>query len=100
MKLVKFPVLATERWTLARDFDNLRFDLMSARSLADRLRQRQATEYLAETSSTENIGNALVHLEAILEFVKDLSVQRRLVERDRVFNTPPTDPATEQPTSE
>lgn len=100
MKLVKFPVLATERWTLARDFDNLRFDLMSARSLADRLRQRQATEYLAETSSSENIGNALVHLEAILEFVKELSVQRRLVERERVFNTPPVDPATEQPSKE
>lgn len=100
MKVVKFPVLATERWTLARDFDNLRFDLMSARSLADRLHQRQATEYLAETSSSENIGNALAHLEAILEFVKELSVQRRLVDRDRVFNTPAADPTSEQPTSE
>ena len=100
MKLVKFPVLATERWTLARDFDNLRFDLMSARSLADRLRQRQATGYLAENSSSENIGNTLAHLEAILEFVTELSVQRRLVERDRVFNTPPSDPGPEQPTSE
>jgi len=100
MKLVKFPVLATERWTLARDFDNLRFELMSARSLADRLSQRQATEYLAETSSSENIGNALAHLEAILEFVKELSVQRRLVESERVFNTPSTDPANEQFSSE
>ena len=100
MKLVKFPVLATERWTLARDFDNLRFDLMSARSLADRLRQKQAIDYLAETSSAENIGNALVHLEAILEFVKELSVQRRLVERERVFSTPGKDPALEQSSSE
>ena len=92
MKVVKFPVLATERWTLARDFDNLRFDLMSARSLADRLRQRQATEYLAENTSTENIGNALVHLEAILEFVKELSVQRRLAERQRIFSDSPSAP--------
>jgi hypothetical protein len=92
MKLVKFPVLAAERWTQARDFNNLRFDLMSARSLADRLSQRQATQYLAENTSTENIGNALVHLEAILEFVKELSVQRRLAERQRVFKDSPSAP--------
>jgi thioredoxin-like negative regulator of GroEL len=92
MKVVKFPVLAAERWTLARDFDNLRFDLMSARSLADRLRQRQASEYLAEMSSAENIGNALAHLEAILEFVSQLSTQRRILDCHRGLDTPPIDP--------
>jgi hypothetical protein len=92
MKVVKFPVLATERWTLARDFDNLRFDLMSARSLADGLRHKQATEFLAENSSAENIGNALAHLEAILEFVSQLSAQRRILHSNREVDTPPIDP--------
>ena len=92
MKLVHFPVLAAERWTLARDFDNLRFDLMSARSLADRLRQRNAAAYLAENTPTENIADALEHIEAILAFVSALSTQRRIVDCTRELDTPPVDP--------
>jgi hypothetical protein len=76
MKLVKSPVLATERWTLARDLDNLRFDILSARSVADRLRHKEAEQYLAENTSAESIRITVSHLESILEFL--VTVSRRM----------------------
>ena len=73
MKVVKFPVLATERWTLARDLDNLRFDILSARSIADRLRHQEAAQYLADTTSLENLRATLSHIGSILQFLTEVS---------------------------
>jgi ABC-type phosphate transport system auxiliary subunit len=73
MKIVDFPVLATARWALARDLDNLRFDVLSARSVADRLRHRNAARQLAEIVSAESLQCTLAHLDSILEFLAQVS---------------------------
>jgi hypothetical protein len=83
MKVVKFPVLATERWTLSRELDNLRFDILSARSTADRLRHKEATQYLADNTSAENLRNTLAHLNSILEFFAELSARMKQAEKDQ-----------------
>jgi hypothetical protein len=88
MKVVKFPVLATERWTLSRELDNLRFDILSARSTADRLRHKEATQYLAETTSAENLRNTLTHLDSILEFFAELSAHIKQAEHDQRSDSP------------
>jgi hypothetical protein len=88
MKVVKFPVLATERWTLSRELDNLRFDILSARSTADRLRHKEATQYLAETTSAENLRNTLTHLDSILEFFAELSAHIKQAENDQSSDSP------------
>ncbi len=88
MKVVKFPVLATERWTLSRDLDNLRFDILSARSMADRLRHKQATQYLAESTPTESVRTTLAHLDSILEFFAELSAPMKQAEHDQRFGDP------------
>ena len=71
MNVVKFPVLATERWTLARDLDNLRFDILIARSIVDRLRHQDAAQYLADTTSMENLRATLSNLGSILQYLTD-----------------------------
>lgn len=84
MNVVKFPVPATERWTLSRDLDNLRFDILSARAVADRLRQKGAAEFLAETTASEHIQNTLAHIDSILDFffeVNELMRQRECSEQ-------------------
>jgi hypothetical protein len=88
MKVVKFPVLATERWTLSRELDNLRFDILSARSTADRLRHKEATQYLAETTSAENLRNTLTHLDSILEFFAEISAHIKQAENDQSSDSP------------
>jgi hypothetical protein len=75
MKIVDFPVLATERWTLARDLDNLRFDVLSARSVADRLRHRDATRQLAELVSAESLQCTLAHLGSLIEFLAEVHAE-------------------------
>jgi hypothetical protein len=88
MKVVKFPVLATERWTLSRELDNLRFDILSARSTADRLRHKEATQYLAETTSAENLRNTLTHLDSILKFFAEISAHIKQAENDQSSDSP------------
>ena len=88
MNVVKFPVLAIERWTLARDLDNLRFDILSARSIADRLRQRDAAQYLADTTSMENLRATLSHLGSILEFLLQVSASAESAEGQQKPGSP------------
>ena len=78
MPVVEIPVPATERWTLARDFDSLRFDVLSARSVADRLRRKEAVQFLADTTSPENLRNTVAHLDSILAFLAEINDQMRL----------------------
>ena len=73
MNVRKFPVPAAERWTLSRDLDTLRFDILSARAVADRLRQKGAAEFLAETTASENIQNTLAHIDSILDFFSEVN---------------------------
>jgi hypothetical protein len=77
MKVMKFPVSATERWTLSRDLDNLRFDILSARAVADRLREKDAAQYLAASTSAENIQNTLANIVSIFSFVTEVSERMR-----------------------
>lgn len=80
MKVVDFPVLATERWALARDFDNLRFDVLSARSLADRLRHRDAARQLAEVVCAESLECTLSHLDSILGFLAEVHEEMKALQ--------------------
>jgi hypothetical protein len=77
MNVVGFSFLATEGWKLSREFDNLRFDILSARAVADRLRQRDAAAFLAKTASAEDIRNTLEHLESVLAFVAEVNRRMR-----------------------
>jgi hypothetical protein len=74
---VGFPFFETEGWKLSREFDNLRFDVLSARAVADRLRQREAAAFLAKTASAEDIRNTLEHLESVLAFVVEVSRRKK-----------------------
>ena len=85
---MKFPVSATERWTLSRDLDNVRFDILSARTVADRLRQKDAAQYLAASTSAENIQNTLANIVAIFSFVTDVSERMRQTGSSETTYTP------------
>ena len=80
MKIVDFPVLATERWTLARDLDNLRFEVLSARSVADRLRHRNVARLLAELVSAESLQCTLGHLGSLIEFLAEVHAEMKDLE--------------------
>jgi hypothetical protein len=80
MKVLEFPMVQAERWALSRELDNIRFDILNARSLADRLRQVDATPYLAQATSPENLRHTLEHLDSLLTFFCD--VRDRMIKMD------------------
>jgi len=85
MKVLEFPAPGAAHWLLARDLDNLRFDILSARYTADRLRQMDAAPYLAKATSPENLQHTLEHLDSLLAFFAEV---RERMSRIDVSPTP------------
>ncbi len=72
MKLVEFPVPTNEPWKLEQEFDNLKFDIQSARIIADRLRFKNAEKALAGKVARENLENTLIHLGSLIAFLTEV----------------------------
>lgn len=72
MKVVEFPAPVNEGWNLEKEFDNLRFDIQSARSISDRLRFKNAENNLANNVARENIENTLIHLGSLIAFLSEV----------------------------
>jgi hypothetical protein len=72
MNVVEFPCPANERWNLEREFDDLRFDIQSARMISDRLRFRNAEDTLASNIDREIVDVAMIHLGSLIAFLSEI----------------------------